>query len=92
MLRVGAADYAVQGGDVALVGGAAGQGEAEPDPLAGVAHGAALFDVAGGTGGFTGPFGMDLKPRAGRPDRYGTGGRRTGGQLPSRRSGEAPGL
>jgi hypothetical protein len=44
---LGAADYAVEGGYVALVGGAAGGGEPEPDPLAGVAHGAALFDVSG---------------------------------------------
>src|SRR5581483_9952977 len=46
-LRVGAADDAVQGGDVASVGGPAGRGEAEPDPLPGVADGAALGEVAG---------------------------------------------
>jgi hypothetical protein len=37
----------VQGGYVAPVGGSPGAGEAEPDPLPGVAHGAALGDVAG---------------------------------------------
>jgi hypothetical protein len=33
--------------DMALVGGSPGLGEAKPDPLPGVAHGAALRDVAG---------------------------------------------
>ena len=47
VLRVSAADDAVQGGDVAAVGGPAGRGEAEPDPLPGIAHGAALCDVTG---------------------------------------------
>jgi hypothetical protein len=46
-LRVVASDDAVQGGDVASVGGPAGRGEAQPDPLASVAHRAALVDVAG---------------------------------------------
>jgi SAM-dependent methyltransferase len=46
-LLCSAADDAVQGGDVALVGGSPGLGEAEPESLPGVAHGAALRDVAG---------------------------------------------
>src|SRR5262245_1744387 len=41
------ADDSVQRSDVAAVRGPSGIGEAEPDPLPGVAHGAALRDVAG---------------------------------------------
>src|ERR1700676_900009 len=47
VLRAGTPDNAVQGGNMASVGGSPGPGEAEPDPLPGVAHGAALRDVAG---------------------------------------------
>jgi RsiW-degrading membrane proteinase PrsW (M82 family) len=39
-------DDPAQGGHVALVGSSPGLGEAEPDPLPGVAHGTALLDVA----------------------------------------------
>ena len=43
---MGVPDDLAQGGDMAPVGGSPGFGEAEPDPLAGVAHGTALLDVA----------------------------------------------
>ena len=40
-------DDLVQGSDVPVVGGSSGLGEAEPDSLPRVAHGAALDDIPG---------------------------------------------
>jgi hypothetical protein len=45
VVPVGVANDLVQGGDVPPVGGSSSLGEAEPDSLPGVAHGAALGDI-----------------------------------------------
>ncbi len=62
VLRVGAPDDPVQGGDMVSVGGSPGIGEAEPDPLPCVADGRDLAPREGRAP-------RDLAPREGRAPR-----------------------